>query len=240
MQIPAFGSLVYYFPQGHAEHAGGATDVASVSCGRPYSLCRVTGVRFLASLGTDEVYARMRLDPRETDPAAAAWCASSEDRGRGGGGVVSFAKVLTPSDANNGGGFSVPRFCADSIFPPLDYGEDPPPRTDALRPRRARGGVAVPAHLPGDAAAAPPDDWVEQARQDQEADRRRLRGLCQECLRRTLRRASPDRAICCARGVLAVLLFADYSFSCKIRRTYWRPGSVLEVLQGQGHAGERR
>ncbi|KAL0360147.1 UNVERIFIED_CONTAM: Auxin response factor 17, partial [Sesamum radiatum] len=37
-----------------------------------------------------------------------------------------FAKVLTPSDANNGGGFSVPRFCADSIFPPLDFGSDPP------------------------------------------------------------------------------------------------------------------
>ena len=30
-------------------------------------------------------------------------------------------KILTPSDANNGGGFSVPRFCADSIFPPLNY-----------------------------------------------------------------------------------------------------------------------
>ncbi|BFG31851.1 hypothetical protein CerSpe_181250 [Prunus speciosa] len=35
--------------------------------------------------------------------------------------VVSFAKILTPSDANNGGGFSVPRFCADSIFPALNY-----------------------------------------------------------------------------------------------------------------------
>ncbi|ONK70995.1 uncharacterized protein A4U43_C04F3640 [Asparagus officinalis] len=40
--------------------------------------------------------------------------------------VVSFAKVLTPSDANNGGGFSVPRFCADSIFPVLDFNADPP------------------------------------------------------------------------------------------------------------------
>ncbi|CAL9224883.1 unnamed protein product, partial [Arabidopsis halleri] len=37
-----------------------------------------------------------------------------------------FAKILTPSDANNGGGFSVPRFCADSVFPPLDFQIDPP------------------------------------------------------------------------------------------------------------------
>ncbi|KAM7514995.1 hypothetical protein LguiA_004578 [Lonicera macranthoides] len=40
--------------------------------------------------------------------------------------VVSFAKILTPSDANNGGGFSVPRFCADSIFPRLNFEADPP------------------------------------------------------------------------------------------------------------------
>lgn len=43
--------------------------------------------------------------------------------------VVSFAKILTPSDANNGGGFSVPRFCADSIFPPLNYQAEPPVQT---------------------------------------------------------------------------------------------------------------
>ncbi|PQM37853.1 auxin response factor 17 [Prunus yedoensis var. nudiflora] len=43
--------------------------------------------------------------------------------------VVSFAKILTPSDANNGGGFSVPRFCADSIFPALNYQAEPPVQT---------------------------------------------------------------------------------------------------------------
>lgn len=43
--------------------------------------------------------------------------------------VVSFAKILTPSDANNGGGFSVPRFCADLIFPRLDFAADPPVQT---------------------------------------------------------------------------------------------------------------
>lgn len=43
--------------------------------------------------------------------------------------IVAFAKILTPSDANNGGGFSVPRFCADSIFPPLNYQAEPPVQT---------------------------------------------------------------------------------------------------------------
>lgn len=59
--------------------------------------------------------------------------AGSDDRhvmaANGGGDedtVVSFAKILTPSDANNGGGFSVPRFCADSIFPRLNFEADPP------------------------------------------------------------------------------------------------------------------
>ncbi|KAI7751477.1 hypothetical protein M8C21_028839 [Ambrosia artemisiifolia] len=41
----------------------------------------------------------------------------------------SFAKTLTQSDANNGGGFSVPRYCAETIFPKLDYSADPPVQT---------------------------------------------------------------------------------------------------------------
>ncbi|KAE8691108.1 Auxin response factor 8 [Hibiscus syriacus] len=42
---------------------------------------------------------------------------------------ASFAKTLTQSDANNGGGFSVPRYCAETIFPRLDYTADPPVQT---------------------------------------------------------------------------------------------------------------
>ena len=52
---------------------------------------------------------------------------------------MSFAKILTPSDANNGGGFSVPRFCADSVFPSLDYNADPQVQT--LSVTDVRGGV---------------------------------------------------------------------------------------------------
>ncbi|KAL4315192.1 hypothetical protein AHAS_Ahas15G0160500 [Arachis hypogaea] len=42
---------------------------------------------------------------------------------------ASFAKTLTQSDANNGGGFSVPRYCAVTIFPRLDYSTEPPIQT---------------------------------------------------------------------------------------------------------------
>ncbi|KAM1654155.1 hypothetical protein ACFX2K_006581 [Malus domestica] len=42
---------------------------------------------------------------------------------------ASFTKTLTQYDANNGGGFSVPRYCAETIFTKLDYSADPPVQT---------------------------------------------------------------------------------------------------------------
>ena len=42
--------------------------------------------------------------------------------------ILSFTKTLTPFDAN-GGGFFVPRFCANSIFPPLNCQAEPPVQT---------------------------------------------------------------------------------------------------------------
>ncbi|KAE8788513.1 auxin response factor 13-like [Hordeum vulgare] len=39
---------------------------------------------------------------------------------------MAVAAELTQSDANNGSGFSVPRFCAELVFPPLDFEADPP------------------------------------------------------------------------------------------------------------------
>ncbi|MQL79409.1 hypothetical protein Taro_011836 [Colocasia esculenta] len=126
VHVPAVDSLVYYFPQGHAEQVSTAVDLSPSVCGgKPCSLCRVVAVQLLANQETDEVYAKMELDPRIPHPAAGA---PHPDAGSAAevGGAVSFAKVLTPSDANNGGGFSVPRFCADAIFPALDYGAEPP------------------------------------------------------------------------------------------------------------------
>lgn len=126
VQMPSVNAKVFYFPQGHSEHACGPVDFRN--CTRipaAYILCRVAAVKFMADSETDEVFAKIRLTPvsnREPD---------FEDNGIGciNGNETqekpaSFAKTLTQSDANNGGGFSVPRYCAETIFPRLDYSAD--------------------------------------------------------------------------------------------------------------------
>ncbi|XP_037442978.1 disease resistance protein RGA5-like isoform X2 [Triticum dicoccoides] len=129
VQMPPVGSRVYYFPQGHAEHAQGQAGTVDFPPGGRIPalvLCRVAAVMFLADPDTDEVFAKIRLvparpqDPADTDDAVPA---AQEDR------PASFAKTLTQADAKNGGGFSVPRYCAQTIFPQLDYSADPPVQT---------------------------------------------------------------------------------------------------------------
>ncbi|KAM0940499.1 putative transcription factor ARF family [Dioscorea sansibarensis] len=134
VQIPTVGSLVYYFPKGHCEQAFSPPDFSSIALGKPYILARVIAVSYLTDADTDEVYARISLDPR-VSLAGSPGCSSesSLDDLEDGARVRSFAKILTPSDANNGGGFSVPRYCADSIFPPLDFDADPPVQTLSVR-----------------------------------------------------------------------------------------------------------
>ncbi|GMP47155.1 hypothetical protein CsSME_00015045 [Camellia sinensis var. sinensis] len=130
VQIPTVDSRVYYFPQGHAEQASSPPFLSPLVSSQPLILCRVAAVLFLANSDTDEVFAKIRLLPLLRSP-------NPDCSSRGGDvdvdvdedAVVSFAKILTPSDANNGGGFSVPRFCADSIFPPLNFAADPPVQT---------------------------------------------------------------------------------------------------------------
>jgi hypothetical protein len=125
VQIPAVNSRVYYFPQGHMDQASSLPNNLSPQLlSRPYILCTVSGVHFLADPKTDEVFAKLFLQPLNDFTAVfpRALIHEVDDGER----ISSFAKILTPSDANNGGGFSVPRFCADSIFPPLDYTMDPP------------------------------------------------------------------------------------------------------------------
>lgn len=106
---------------------------------KPLIPCRISAVDFLADPITDEVFAKLLLQPIHPQLSSAFFdsppepsrnqadrnddAAAEDDR------IVSFAKILTPSDANNGGGFSVPRFCADSIFPPLNYQAEPPVQT---------------------------------------------------------------------------------------------------------------
>jgi len=133
VQMPSVNSKVYYFPQGHAEHAQSPVDFGISARIPAFILSRVTAVKFMADPETDEVFAKIRLVPvwqNELD--------LGEDAGIGlscnGPSELqekpaSFAKTLTQSDANNGGGFSVPRYCAETIFPRLDYTADPPVQT---------------------------------------------------------------------------------------------------------------
>ncbi|KAE8705965.1 Auxin response factor 10 [Hibiscus syriacus] len=130
VQMPPVNAKVFYFPQGHSEHASGTVDFRHCPRIPAYIICRVAAVKFMADSETDEVFAKIKLTPVNGDDP------DFEDDGTGGVNgnetqekPASFAKTLTQSDANNGGGFSVPRYCAETIFPRLDYSADPPVQT---------------------------------------------------------------------------------------------------------------
>ncbi|KAH6804023.1 auxin response factor 16 [Perilla frutescens var. frutescens] len=131
-QIPPPNSKVYYFCQGHGEHANARVDFMKFPRIPPLILCRVASIKYLADSESDEVYAKIRLMPLGGDEpdvcdeeSGFVGLDKSEEREK----TNSFAKTLTQSDANNGGGFSVPRYCAETIFPRLDYSAEPPVQT---------------------------------------------------------------------------------------------------------------
>ncbi|XP_062117244.1 auxin response factor 18-like [Humulus lupulus] len=135
VQMPMVNAKVFYFPQGHAEHACGPVDFSKNLRISSFTLCKVSSIKFMADPETDEVFAKLRLVPSSGGGVNEL---GFDDDGIGGGGLngsetqekpASFAKTLTQSDANNGGGFSVPRYCAETIFPRLDYSADPPVQT---------------------------------------------------------------------------------------------------------------
>uniref|UniRef100_A0A1J3K819 Auxin response factor n=1 Tax=Noccaea caerulescens TaxID=107243 RepID=A0A1J3K819_NOCCA len=128
VQIPALYSRVYYFPQGHVEHCCASSVISSFPSSTSPVPCVVSSIELLADPVTDEVFAHLLLQPMAPEQfmhhnlTRFGRYESDEEENK----VVTFAKILTPSDANNGGGFSVPRYCADSVFPPLDFQADPP------------------------------------------------------------------------------------------------------------------
>ncbi|CAL0327395.1 unnamed protein product [Lupinus luteus] len=129
VQIPTVNSMVYYFIQGHLDQASSTPKKLSPNVySTPFVLARIAQVQFFADHNTDEVFVKLVLHPINRS-SVSQFVVGESSNGSGDGDendVVSFSKILTPSDANNGGGFSVPRFCADSIFPPLNFQEDPP------------------------------------------------------------------------------------------------------------------
>ncbi|KAJ7541550.1 hypothetical protein O6H91_10G064600 [Diphasiastrum complanatum] len=124
VQLPPVGVKVIYFPQGHAEQAASPPDFRGTLPTSGAIPCRVLALNYLADAETDEVYARIGLQPDRADEEGHESPPPPPLEK-----PASFAKTLTQSDANNGGGFSVPRYCAETIFPRLDYTVDPPVQT---------------------------------------------------------------------------------------------------------------
>lgn len=129
VQMPPVNAKVFYFPQGHAEHACGPVDFRACPKIPPQILCKVAAIKYMADPETDEVYAKIRLLPLNANEVDYDNDHSSINGSETQGKPASFAKTLTQSDANNGGGFSVPRYCAETIFPRLDYSAEPPVQT---------------------------------------------------------------------------------------------------------------
>ncbi|XVE75366.1 hypothetical protein DITRI_Ditri12bG0088600 [Diplodiscus trichospermus] len=129
VQMPSVNSKVFYFPQGHAEHANGSVDFGSLPI-PSLIICRISAIKYMADPETDEVFSKILLVPLgendfgyEDDGLDVKVGVENPQK------PASFAKTLTQSDANNGGGFSVPRYCAETIFPRLDYNAEPPVQT---------------------------------------------------------------------------------------------------------------
>ena len=60
--MPCVSAKVFYFPQGHAKHACGVVDFHSCPDWLPpYVLCKVSTIKFMANLDTDEVFVKIRL-----------------------------------------------------------------------------------------------------------------------------------------------------------------------------------
>ncbi|KAI5410509.1 hypothetical protein KIW84_055859, partial [Lathyrus oleraceus] len=110
VQIPEVNSNIFYFPQGHAEHAYQLVHFPAAFKNPSQIPCRVAAIHYRDGPHTYEVYAKLRLVPlhvREVsfdDDDVSGIDNMFETKNK----CQSYMKILTPSDANNGGGFSCP------------------------------------------------------------------------------------------------------------------------------------
>ncbi|XP_004293501.1 PREDICTED: auxin response factor 6 [Fragaria vesca subsp. vesca] len=129
--LPAVGSRVVYFPQGHSEQVTASTNMEVDShipnhpSLPPQLICQLHNVTMHADVETDEVYAQMTLQPlnpqEQKDGYLPAGLGSPNKQP-----TNYFCKTLTASDTSTHGGFSVPRRAAEKVFPPLDFSQQPP------------------------------------------------------------------------------------------------------------------
>nr|QGJ03865.1 ARF19.2 [Eucommia ulmoides] len=131
VNLPAAGTHVVYFPQGHSEQVA-ASMKRDVDAQIPnYTnlpsklLCLCHNVTLHADPETDEVYAQMTLQPVQTfdkDALLRSDLSIKVNKPQ----TEFFCKTLTASDTSTHGGFSVPRRAAEKIFPSLDFTMQPP------------------------------------------------------------------------------------------------------------------
>ncbi|EPS73925.1 hypothetical protein M569_00826, partial [Genlisea aurea] len=141
VSLPNAGTLVAYFPQGHSEQVAKSMQKEADGMIPSYPnlpsklICILHNVTLHADAETDEVYARMTLQPvgskYEQEPPPPSPFLISDIHSKQPGEF--FCKTLTASDTSTHGGFSVPRRAAEKIFPPLDYSMQPPAQEISAR-----------------------------------------------------------------------------------------------------------
>ncbi|KAL1833990.1 hypothetical protein ACET3Z_003641 [Daucus carota] len=131
VSLPAVGSRVVYFPQGHSEQVAASTN-REVDCHipnypslPPQLICQLHNLTMHADVETDEVYAQMTLQPLNPQEQKEAFL-PADLGGTSKQPTNYFCKTLTASDTSTHGGFSVPRRAAEKVFPPLDFSQQPP------------------------------------------------------------------------------------------------------------------
>ncbi|XP_039051309.1 auxin response factor 19-like [Hibiscus syriacus] len=131
VNLPAAGTHVLYFPQGHSEHVAASmkkivdAQVPNYPNLPSKLLCLLHNVTLHADPETDEIYAQMTLQPVSSfDKEALLRSELSLKPNKPQ--PEFFCKTLTASDTSTHGGFSVPRRAAESFFPPLDFSIESP------------------------------------------------------------------------------------------------------------------
>ncbi|KAI3416915.1 Auxin response factor [Psidium guajava] len=131
VSLPAIGSRVVYFPQGHSEQVAASTNqevdaqIPNYPSLPPQLICQLHNLTMHADIETDEVYAQMTLQPVSPQEQKEAFL-PAELGSPSKQPTNYFCKTLTASDTSTHGGFSVPRRAAEKVFPPLDYSLQPP------------------------------------------------------------------------------------------------------------------
>nr|XP_043623178.1 auxin response factor 19-like [Erigeron canadensis] len=131
VNLPAAGTHVVYFPQGHSEQVAASmkkdvdAQIPNYPSLQSKLLCILHSITLHADTETDEVYAQMTLQPvpsfdREALLRSDLLMKAHKPQ------TEFFCKTLTASDTSTHGGFSVPRRAAEKIFPPLDFSMQPP------------------------------------------------------------------------------------------------------------------